>query len=58
MSDIQQQNSQIVYDAEKAKEEIDVKAAEQRQILADLEIQRVRYEAEKEVAQIQSDAQE
>ena len=55
--DDQQQKSQIDEDAKIAKEEADTKAFNARQVLADQESERIRSDAEAEIAQIQNDAQ-
>jgi regulator of protease activity HflC (stomatin/prohibitin superfamily) len=51
------QKSQIDEDARIAKEEVDTNTFNARQALADEESQKIRADAEAEVAQIQSDAQ-
>jgi hypothetical protein len=55
--DDSQQKAQIDEDARKAKEEADVKAFTARQLLADQESEKIRSDAEAEIAQIQNDAQ-
>jgi len=52
-----QQKSQIDEAARKAKEEIDRNAIAARQLLADQESEKIRSDAEAEIAQIQGDAQ-
>ena len=55
--DDSQQKSQIDEEARKAKEGIDTDAFNARQLLADQESERIRSDAEAEIAQIQNDAQ-
>lgn len=55
--DDSQQKAQIDADAKKAKDEIDRKTLEARQLLADQESEKIRSDAKAEIAQIQSDAQ-
>jgi hypothetical protein len=55
--DDSQQKSQIDEVARKAKEEIDKNTVDARQLLADQESEKIRSDAEAEIAQIQSDAQ-
>jgi len=57
MYDLQQQKNQIDEEARKAKEDADNRAVEARQLLANQESERVRREAERNVTQIQNDAQ-
>jgi hypothetical protein len=52
-----QQKAQIDETARKAKEEVDTNAFNARQALADQETEKIRSDAEAEIAQIQSDAQ-
>lgn len=52
-----QQKSQIDEDARKAKEGIDTDTFNARQALADQESEKIRSDAEAEIAQIQNDAQ-
>ena len=52
-----QQKAQIDEDARKAKEEVDTNTFNARQALADQETEKIRSDAEAEIAQIQSDAQ-
>jgi hypothetical protein len=52
-----QQKAQIDDDARKAKEEVDTNTFNERQALADQETEKIRSDAEAEIAQIQSDAQ-
>jgi hypothetical protein len=56
MDDVQQK-AQIDEDAKVAKEEVDVNTANARQLLANQESEKIRSDAEAEIAQIQSDAQ-
>ncbi len=56
MDDVQQK-AQIDEDARVAKEEVDVNTANARQLLANQESEKIRSDAEAEIAQIQSDAQ-
>jgi hypothetical protein len=55
--DDSQQKSQIDEAARKAKEEIDRGVVDARQLLADQESEKIRSDAEAEIAQIQNDAQ-
>jgi len=57
MDDTQQQKSQIDETARKAKEEVDTNTYNARQLLADQESEKIRSDAEAEIAQIQNDAQ-
>jgi hypothetical protein len=57
MDDLQQQKSQIDDAARKAKDEADKTAFDARQLLADQESEKIRSDAEAEIAQIQNDAQ-
>ena len=57
MDDLQQQKSQIDDAARKAKDEADKTAFDARQLLADQETEKIRSDAEAEIAQIQNDAQ-
>ena len=57
MANLQQQKDEIDLQAQKAKDEADRVAAEERQAAADEESKRVREQAEYDVAQIQKDAQ-
>ena len=52
-----QQKAQIDEEARKAKEEVDTNTFNARQLLADQESERIRSDAEAEIAQIQNDAQ-
>jgi hypothetical protein len=56
MDDLQQK-AQIDEEAKKAKEEVDRKAVESRQLLADQESEKIKSDAAAEIAQIQKDAQ-
>jgi len=56
MDDLQQK-VQIDETARKAKEEIDRGVVNARQLLADQESEKIRSDAEAEIAQIQNDAQ-
>jgi hypothetical protein len=49
---------QIDKETQKAKEEADAKGVAARQLLADQESEKIKSDAEAEIAQIQSDAQE
>ena len=55
--DDSQQKAQIDETARKAKEEVDTNAFNARQLLANQESEKIRVDAEAEIAQIQSDAQ-
>lgn len=55
--DDSQQKAQIDEDARKAKEQVDINTIAARQLLADQESERIRNDAEAEIAQIQNDAQ-
>ena len=52
-----QQKAQIDEEARKAKEEVDTNTFNARQLLANQESERIRSDAEAEIAQIQNDAQ-
>jgi len=55
--DDSQQKSQIDEEARKAKEAVDTNTFNSRQLLADQESEKIRSDAEAEIAQIQNDAQ-
>lgn len=55
--DDSQQKARIDEDARKAKEQVDINTAKERQILADQEIEAVRCEADEKATQIQNDSQ-
>lgn len=49
--------NQIDKETQREKEEADIKGIAARQLLADLESEKIRIDAEAEIAQIQNDAQ-